>query len=83
MRALFSCWIVLLLLTLVSVSCGSHGERWAMGLVLGCGVAKGWLISERFMELHSAPRLWRILLLAWPLLLALLVGMTLWPGLRE
>lgn len=37
-------------------------------------VAKGWLIGERFMELAHAPALWRRLLLAWPLLMALAVG---------
>ncbi|MCY1297076.1 Prokaryotic Cytochrome C oxidase subunit IV [compost metagenome] len=80
MRSLFLCWVVLLLLTAASVAAGSHGERWAMGLVLGGCVAKGWLISEWFMELRGAPRPWRFLLLAWPLLLALLVGMSLWIG---
>ncbi|MCY1392268.1 hypothetical protein D3C76_263410 [compost metagenome] len=80
MRALFLCWGILLLLTLISVTFGSHGERWAIGLVLGSSVAKGWLISERFMELRGAPRLWRLLLLAWPLTLSLLVGMALYAG---
>ncbi|MNM75093.1 hypothetical protein D3C81_868650 [compost metagenome] len=81
MRALISCWIVLLLLTLISVTFGSHGERWAIGLVLGSGVAKGWLISERFMEMRGAPRSWRLLLLAWPLTLSLLIGLALYAGL--
>ncbi|MBF2981479.1 hypothetical protein HKT45_25440, partial [Pseudomonas aeruginosa] len=40
--------------------------------------AKGWLIGERFMELAHAPALWRRLLLAWPLLMALAVGAALY-----
>ena len=39
--------------------------------------AKAWLITEGFMELRRAPRLWRRLMLAWALLLAALIFLTL------
>ncbi|SDO34859.1 cytochrome C oxidase subunit IV family protein [Pseudomonas jinjuensis] len=80
MRVLLLCWGVLLLLTVASVAAGSLGEHWAMLLALGGCVVKGWIISEHFMELRSAPRFWRFLLLAWPLLLTALIGTTLWLG---
>jgi caa(3)-type oxidase subunit IV len=34
-------------------------------LLLGIAFAKGTLISEHFMELHSAPLLWRISVPVW------------------
>ena len=34
-------------------------------------LGKAWLITDGFMELRHAPRLWRGLLLAWPLTMAL------------
>ena len=43
------------------------------GTILLVALGKAWLITEGFMELRHAPRLWRLLLLAWPLLIALIV----------
>jgi len=37
--------------------------------ILLLGLGKAWLIALRFMELGHGPRLWRSLLLGWPLLL--------------
>ena len=57
---------------------GAGDSPWLLAAVLACAVAKGWLIGERFMELAHAPALWRRLLLAWPLLMALAVGAALY-----
>lgn len=46
-------------------------------LILLLAVAKAWLIADGFMELRHGPRLWRWLLLGWPLALALLLGLIL------
>lgn len=46
-------------------------------LILLLAVAKAWLIAGGFMELRHGPRLWRWLLLGWPLALALLLGLIL------
>jgi hypothetical protein len=40
-------------------------------LVLLAALAKAWLISDGFMELRHAPRLWRGLLLGWALVMVL------------
>ncbi|MNP87539.1 hypothetical protein D3C76_1885000 [compost metagenome] len=45
--------------------------------ILLVALGKAWLISDGFMELRHAPRLWRRLMLAWPLLLTTLTALTL------
>ena len=66
-------------LAVTGVLLGGAGDSpWLLAAVLACAVAKGWLIGERFMELAHAPALWRRLLLAWPLLMALAVGAALY-----
>ncbi|HEJ1188933.1 TPA: cytochrome C oxidase subunit IV family protein [Pseudomonas aeruginosa] len=79
MRTLTLCWLALLALAVTGVLLGGAGDSpWLLAAVLACAVAKGWLIGERFMELAHAPALWRHLLLAWPLLMALAVGAALY-----
>ncbi|RTV29196.1 hypothetical protein DY984_22455 [Pseudomonas aeruginosa] len=79
MRNLTLCWLALLALAVAGVLLGGAGDSpWLLAAVLACAVAKGWLIGERFMELAHAPALWRRLLLAWPLLMALAVGAALY-----
>lgn len=68
---LLLCWAGLAGLSAAGVLLGNAGS----GPLLAAGVllvalVKAWLIAERFMELRHAPRLWRGLLLAWPLCLA-------------
>jgi len=46
-------------------------------------VLKGWCIIQDFMELRHGPRLWRYLMLAWIVVMAvLLFGASLWYTLR-
>ena len=45
--------------------------------ILLVGLGKAWLISDGFMELRRAPRLWRYLLMGWPLTLLGSVALTL------
>lgn len=78
---LLICWAALATLSLGTLLLAQGLLRWPLSLlVLLLAVAKAWLITEGFMELRHAPRLWRRLLLGWPLVLALLLGMSL--GLR-
>lgn len=78
---LLVCWAALATLSLCTLLLAQELLRWPLTmLVLLLAVAKAWLITEGFMELRHAPRLWRRLLLGWPLVLALLLGMSL--GLR-
>lgn len=56
---------------------GAGAPRGVVVLILLLAVAKAWLIAGGFMELRHGPRLWRWLLLGWPLALALLLGLIL------
>lgn len=64
------CLVLLSVLVLPASGLGAAGwAAWVLLMVLG----KSWLISEQFMELRHAPKLWRVALLLWPLLLGLLL----------
>lgn len=64
------CLVLLSVLVLPASGLGTVGwAAWVLLMVLG----KSWLISEQFMELRHAPKLWRMALLLWPLLLGLLL----------
>jgi hypothetical protein len=80
-RFLLSCWAALASLSLGTVWLGSWlapGASRGVGLlILLLAVAKAWLIVDGFMELRHGPRLWRWLLLGWPLALAMLLGLIL------
>ncbi|WP_273526443.1 cytochrome C oxidase subunit IV family protein [Pseudomonas sp.] len=73
-KVLVGCWLGLALLSITTVLLGSSGSTLLLGgTILLVALGKAWLITEGFMELRHAPRLWRLLLLAWPLLIALIV----------
>ena len=70
-RTLILCWLGLALLSVASVQLGNAGATLLMAsAVLLAALGKAWLITDGFMELRHAPRLWRGLLLAWPLAMA-------------
>mgnify|MGYP003505814207 FL=1 len=71
-RLLLGCWLTLVALSVTSVQLASYGTGLLLALlVLLAALAKAWLISEGFMELRHAPRLWRGLLLGWALVMVL------------
>ena len=71
-RLLLGCWLALMALTLASVQLAGSGTSMLLTLlVLLAALAKAWLISDGFMELRHAPRLWRGLLLCWALAMVL------------
>ncbi|MCW3149780.1 cytochrome C oxidase subunit IV family protein [Stutzerimonas stutzeri] len=73
-KVLIGCWLGLALLSVATVLLGSSGSTLLLGAaILLVALGKAWLITEGFMELRHAPRLWRLLLLAWPLLIAVVV----------
>ncbi|UQS88590.1 cytochrome C oxidase subunit IV family protein [Pseudomonas chlororaphis subsp. piscium] len=80
-RFLLSCWVALAGLSVGTVWLGGWlgqgAPREVALLILLLAVAKAWLIADGFMELRHGPRLWRWLLLGWPLALALLLGLIL------
>jgi len=70
-KVLVACWLGLAVLSISTVVLGNAGATLALaGGVLLAAFGKAWLITEGFMELRHAPRLWRLLLLGWPLLMA-------------
>jgi len=70
-RTLILCWLGLALLSVASVQLGNAGATLLMAsAVLLAALGKAWLITDGFMEMRHAPRLWRGLLLAWPLAMA-------------
>ena len=71
-KLLIGCWLALVALSVASVQlAGSGASMLLAALVLLAAVAKAWLISDRFMELRHAPRMWRGLLFSWALVMAL------------
>jgi len=70
-KALIGCWLGLAGLSTLSVLLGGSGSGLLIAVaVMLAALGKAWLITEGFMELRHAPRLWRLLLLGWPLLMA-------------
>jgi cytochrome c oxidase subunit 4 len=77
-RLLVACWAALAALSVCTVLLAQVGATWLLSLaILSVAVGKAWLITEGFMELRRAPRLWRRLMLSWALVLAVLVGLSL------
>ena len=71
-RLLLGCWLTLVALSVTSVQLASSGTGLLLALLVAlAALAKAWLISEGFMELRHAPRLWRGLLLGWALVMVL------------
>lgn len=57
----------------------SAATGWVSTVILLVAVAKAWLITEGFMALRHAPKMWRRLMAGWALVLAVLMGLTLLP----
>lgn len=75
---LMFCWLALAVLSVTSVQLGNAGATLLMAsAVLLAALGKAWLIADGFMELRHAPRMWRWLLLGWPLAMAAGVLLTL------
>ena len=71
-RVLLACWAGLAALSVCTVVLGQAVATTLLSIaILLVAVGKAWLIADGFMELRHAPRLWRGLLLAWPLSMAL------------
>ncbi|WP_095111221.1 cytochrome C oxidase subunit IV family protein [Pseudomonas sp. Irchel 3E20] len=75
MAVLMGCWLGLVLLSITTVALGQQAGWPALILLLA--VAKAWMITDGFMELRHGPRLWRGLLLGWPVVLVGVVGLML------
>ncbi|MBC8651275.1 cytochrome C oxidase subunit IV family protein [Pseudomonas sp. MTM4] len=77
-KVLIVCWLVLAALSTATVALGSSGSTLLLAAaVLVIALVKGWVITERFMEMCHAPMMWRLLMLGWPLVMAAGVILTL------
>ncbi len=77
-KVLIVCWLVLAALSTATVVLGNAGSTLLLaGAVLAVALLKGWVITERFMEMCHAPVMWRLLMLGWPLVMAAGVILTL------
>jgi caa(3)-type oxidase subunit IV len=77
-RLLLVCWAALVTLSVCTVVLAQMGATWLLSVaILLVAVGKAWLITDGFMELRRAPRLWRRLMVSWGVVLAVIVGLTL------
>ncbi|WP_223437160.1 MULTISPECIES: cytochrome C oxidase subunit IV family protein [unclassified Pseudomonas] len=77
-RFLFVCWAALATLSVSTVLLAQSGATGVLSVaILLVAVVKAWLITDGFMEMRHAPRLWRRLLVSWALVLAVVVGVML------
>lgn len=75
-------WLLLTLATAVTFSVRAHGlTGFAAGFAtLGIACFKGRLVILDFMELRHAPRVWRVVIEGWLLLVSLLTLVVYWHG---
>ncbi|WP_223453055.1 MULTISPECIES: cytochrome C oxidase subunit IV family protein [unclassified Pseudomonas] len=74
-RFLFVCWAALATLSVSTVLLAQSGATGVLSVaILLVAVVKAWLITDGFMEMRHAPRLWRRLLVSWALVLVVVVG---------
>ncbi|MBB3239918.1 cytochrome c oxidase subunit IV [Pseudomonas sp. Tn43] len=77
-RFLLICWAALAALSVCTVVLAQTGATWLLSVaILLVAVGKAWLITDGFMEMRHAPRLWRRLMVSWAVVLAVVVGLTL------
>lgn len=70
-KVLICCWFGLALLSVGTVLLGNAGSTLLLAVgVMAIALIKAWLITDGFMELRHAPVIWRLLLFAWPLAMA-------------
>lgn len=77
-RLLLVCWAALATLSVCTVMLAYVGATSLLSVaILLVAVGKAWLITDGFMEMRHAPRLWRRLMVSWALVLAVVLGVML------
>lgn len=78
-------WVLLICLTLISASLGWYfaeteavEQPWLISLVWLTVMIKGQQIVDVFMELSGAPKLWRLLLLSYVIILPAIISLIYW-----
>lgn len=76
-RLLIASWMLLALLSTGTVALGQMAATGVVSVaILAVAVTKAWVITEGFMELRHAPRLWRRLVLSWAAVLATAIAIS-------
>jgi caa(3)-type oxidase subunit IV len=77
-------WLILLVATAITWYLGEVGAAGTAAIVAMLAIAfvKGRLVILDFMELREAPRLWRILLEGWLILVSSLILIAYWISLK-
>ena len=77
-------WLVLMVATVITWYLGEVGAAGTSAIVAMLLIAfvKGRLVILDFMELREAPRMWRILLEGWLILVSGLILLAYWMSLR-
>jgi caa(3)-type oxidase subunit IV len=77
-------WIILMIATVVTWYLGEVGAAGTVSIIAMLVIAfiKGRLVILDFMELRDAPRLWRILLEGWLILVSSLILLAYWISLK-
>lgn len=77
-------WLVLLVATAITWQLGEVGAAGAAAIVAMLLIAfiKGRLVILDFMELRGAPKLWRILLEGWIILVSTLILIAYWISIK-
>lgn len=77
-------WLVLMAATALTWYLGEVGAAGTTAIVAMLAIAfiKGRLVILDFMELRAAPRLWRVLLEGWLVLVSALILLAYWISLR-
>lgn len=77
-------WVVLMIATVITWVLGEVGAAGTTAIVgmLLIAFVKGRLVILDFMELREAPRMWRLLLEGWMLLVGTLILLAYWLSLR-
>ena len=77
-------WLILMVATSITWYLGEVGAAGTLAIVsmLLIAFVKGRLVILDFMELRAAPRLWRILLEGWLILVSSLILLAYWISLK-
>jgi caa(3)-type oxidase subunit IV len=77
-------WLILMAATAITWYLGEVGAAGTLSIVAMLVIAfvKGRLVILDFMELRAAPRLWRVLLEGWLILVSSLILLAYWISLR-
>lgn len=70
-------WLILMMLTLLSVVIGAfwHDSGYFIIMIFAIVFIKGQQVTDVFMELKHAPKLWRLLLLGYVLILPAILAL--------